>query len=125
MTTRANGIALMETKTGSTTSKASCATATLPSMIYRSRKRTGCTIGLLVDVLTTIRDFRSSVNNEGPISFDLVATPRVSSPVLFGMLWSDGSDRQTRLGPRSPRVGCRWKLADVRQRLCGVAEPMS
>ena len=40
MTTRANGIALMAMKTGSTTSKASCGTVTLPSMIYRSRKRT-------------------------------------------------------------------------------------
>ena len=125
MTTRANGIALMEMKTGSTTSKASCATVTLPSMIYRSRKRTGCTIGLLVDVLTTIRDFHSSVYNDGPISFDLVATPRVSSPAIFGMLWSDGSDRQTRPGPRYPRVGCQWKLVDVRQLQCGVAEPMS
>ena len=75
--------------------------------------------------LTTIRDFRSSAFSDQPISFGLVATPRVSFPMPFGRPWSDGSDRQTRPGPRYPRVGCQWKLVGVRQLQCGVAEPMS
>jgi multidrug efflux pump subunit AcrB len=74
--------------------------------LYRSRKTIGYTIGLSVDAPTTIQDFRSSVSSDQLISFGLFATPPESFPMLFGMLWSDGSDLQTRSGPRSPRVAC-------------------
>ena len=85
MTTPANGIALNGNENWEYNEQGIMLHRQASINDLRSRKRSDLIIGLLVDALTTLRDFRSSASSNKAISFDLVATPRVSSPMLFGM----------------------------------------